>query len=64
MSKVSISWSQRQKMFREGGYREREIMKNATNIYRGYAGNKDCITFVDKKNGKSAVYLPGRGWVN
>lgn len=49
-------------MFNEGGYREREIMRNS--VYKTTAlGRKDCVKF-HTKNGKTAIYRYGRGWVN
>lgn len=50
-------------MFREGGNREREIMKNSVCATTSL-GRKDCVKFHDKKHGKTAVYCYGRGWVN
>ncbi len=49
-------------MFREGGYREREIMKNSVCTTTAL-GRKDCVKFHDK-NGNTATYRYGRGWVN
>ena len=45
-----------------GGYREREIMKNSVCTTTAL-GRKDCVKFHDK-NGNTATYRYGRGWVN
>ena len=62
MAFVSVSKTARQKMFREGGYSEREIMKNSVCTTTAL-GRKDCVKFHDK-NGNTATYRYGRGWVN
>ena len=62
MAFVSGSKTARQKMFREGGYRAREIMKNSVCVTTAL-GRKDCVKFHDK-NGNTATYRYGRGWVN
>lgn len=62
MAFVKVSRAQRQKMFREGGYREREIMKNSIFVTTDL-GRKDCVKFHDTK-GRTATYCYGRGWVN
>ena len=62
MAFVSVSKTARQKMFREGCYREREIMKNSVCTTTAL-GRKDCVKFHDK-NGNTATYRYGRGWVN
>ena len=62
MAFVSVSKTARKKMFREGGYREREIMKNSVCTTTAL-GRKDCVKFHDK-NGNTATYRYGRGWVN
>ncbi len=62
MAFVKVSKSAWRKMFNEGGYREREIMRNS--VYKTTAlGRKDCVKF-HTKNGKTAIYRYGRGWVN
>ncbi|MCI8988820.1 MAG: hypothetical protein HFK05_03590 [Clostridia bacterium] len=63
MAFIKVSRSARCQMFREGGYREREIMKNATCVTNDL-GRKDCVKFHDTKHGKTATYRYGRGWVN
>lgn len=63
MAFVKVTRAQRQKMFREGGYREREIMKNSTCVTTDL-GRKDCVKFHDTKHGRTATYRYGRGWVN
>jgi len=62
MAFVKVSDKMRLKMFREGGYREREIMKNSTCVTTAL-GRKDCVKFHGK-NGKTATYRFGRGWIN
>ncbi|MDY5263697.1 MAG: hypothetical protein SPH07_01475 [Eubacteriales bacterium] len=62
MAFVKVSKEMKRKMFREGGYREREIMKNSICTTTAY-GRKDCVKFHDKKNDKTAVYKYGRGWI-
>ena len=62
MAFVGVSKTARQKMLREGGYREREIMKNSVCTTTAL-GRKDCVKFHDK-NGNTATYRYGRGWVN
>jgi hypothetical protein len=62
MAFIKVSRMARQKMFREGGYREREIMKNSVCTTTAL-GRKDCVKFHDK-NGNTATYRYGRGWVN
>ena len=62
MAFVRVSKTARQKMFREGGYCEREIMKNSVCTATAL-GRKDCVKFHDK-NGNTATYRYGRGWVN
>lgn len=59
---VKVSKSQRAKMFREGGFREREVMKNSSCVTKR-KGYKDCVTFHDTKNNRTATYRYGRGWV-
>lgn len=62
---VKVSKSDRAKMYRVGGFRERSIMKNAKFVTNYALGQKDCIKFHDTKNGKTAVYSKKRGrWVN
>ena len=53
MAFVSVSKTARQKMFREGGCREREIMKNSVCTTTAL-GRKDCVKFHDK-NGNTAT---------
>lgn len=62
MAFVGVSKTARQKMFREGGYCEWEIMKNSVCTTTAL-GRKDCVKFHDK-NGNTATYRYGRGWVN
>ena len=63
MAFVKATDSQKRKMYREGGYRERSIMNNSKCVTKskGYPG---CVTFHDTKNGKTATYRYGRGWIN
>ncbi len=63
MSFVKVTKSQRKKMYQEGGYRERSIMKNAKCV-TNKAGRKDCVVFHDTKNERTATYRFGRGRVN
>ena len=63
MAFVKVSKAQRQKMFCEGGYRERDIMKKSTCVTNS-AGYKGCVTFHDTANGRKATYRYGRGWAN
>lgn len=63
MAFIKVSRSARQRMYREGGWRERGIMQNATCVTNGL-GREDCVTFHDTKHGKTATYRYGRGWVN
>lgn len=63
MAFVKISRSDKKKMFSEGGWREKEIMKNATCVTTAL-GRKDCFKFHDTKNGRTATYRRGRGWIN
>lgn len=63
MAFIKVSKSQRQKMFREGGYRERDIMRNASCVTNAL-GRKDCVRFHDTRHGRTATYRYGRGWVN
>ena len=63
MAFIKVSRTARQKMFREGGYREREIMKNFVCTTTAF-GRKDCVKFHDKKHNKTATYCYGRGWIN
>lgn len=58
---VKVSDRQKEKMYREGGYRERKIMENAKCITKGN-GMPGCVTFHDGK-GKRATYKTGRGWI-
>ena len=62
MAFVRVSKAAWQKMFREGGYREREIMKSSVCTTTAL-GRRDCVKFHDK-NGNTATYRYGRGWVN
>ena len=62
MAFVRVSKAARQRMFREGGNREREIMKNSVCATTSL-GRKDCVKYHEKKHGKTAVYSYGRGWV-
>lgn len=62
MAFVKVSNFNRSKMFREGGFREREIMKKAKCVTSS-KHMKNCVTFHDTKNRKSATYCFGRGWV-
>ena len=63
MAFVKVSRANRSKMFREGGFREREIMQKA-NCVTSSKYMKNCVTFHDTKGRKSATYCFGRGWVN
>lgn len=62
MSFVSVSKTARQKMFRDGGFRERDIMKNSICITTAL-GRKDCVKF-HCKDGKTATYRYGHGLIN
>lgn len=63
MAFIKVPTALKKQMFREGGFREREIMKNATCITNAL-GRKDCVKFHDTKNGRTATYRYGKGWVN
>ena len=63
MAFVKVSKAQRDKMYREGGYRERDIMKKSSCVTKSKY-YKDCVTFHDTKNTRTATYKYGRGWVN
>ena len=59
---VKVTKTQKDKMYREGGWRERNIMDNAKCATRKN-GMPGCVTFHDGK-GRTATYKKGRGWVN
>lgn len=61
MAFVKVNRAERQKMYKEGGYREREIMKNAKYTTTAL-GSKECVKFHGK-DGRTAIYRKGRGWV-
>lgn len=60
---VKVSKQQRQKMYREGGWRERDVMKNSVCVTKS-KNYPNCVTYHDKKNRRTATYRIGRGWVN
>ena len=63
MAFVRVSKAEKSKMFREGGNRERSIMNNASCVTNA-PGMKGCVKFHDKKNGRTAIYRKGRGWIS
>jgi len=47
----------------KAGYREKEIMKNATHVYTSNRGR--CIEFLDSKTGKKCQFdLYNKRWTN
>ena len=63
MAFVRLSKEEKRKLFKEGGYREREIMKTANFVTIG-KDYKGCIKFHDLRNHRTALYKYGRGWVS
>lgn len=63
MAFVKLSKTQKAKMYREGGYREKRIMDNSTCVTTS-KGYKGCVRFHDTKHKQTAIYQFGRGWIN
>ena len=61
MAFIKVSKSEKNKMFREGGYRERSIMNDSVCITNA-PGMKGCVKFHGK-DGRTAIYRKGRGWI-
>ena len=56
MAFVKLSKAEKRKMFNEGGYRERDVMKkaNCVTIGKDYKG---CIKFHDLKNHRTERFI-------